>query len=156
LGLALCAAALADADVLRCARASADRLVNEMGAAGNIPSQWRETPAGAHLVDLIYTQNWATLGLQALAAVTGDQGYAEAAQRSLDLVCRIQDRSPAPHLHGCWRGLYDLDADDWGGGDLYEGGASSIYTGWTNAPLALALAFAASDASLASCLNNDG
>lgn len=32
-------------------------------------------------------------------------------------------------------------AAKWGGGDLFEGGANSIYTGWTNAPIALTMLF---------------
>ena len=35
--------------------------------------------------------------------------------------------------------MYDLRAGEWGGGDLFEGGQNSIYTGWTNAPIALGL-----------------
>jgi hypothetical protein len=131
---------------------SANVLLDAMAPLGNIPSQWRETPAGENLVDLVYTQNWATLGLQTLARVTGDAGYADAAARSLKLLTAIQDRSPEKHLSGCWRGLYDLDAGTWGGGDLYEGGANSIYTGWTNAPIALAIACALQETSLAGLL----
>jgi len=36
--------------------------------------------------------------------------------------------------------MYDLKADTWGGGDCYEGGANSIYTGWTNAPISICIA----------------
>ena len=32
--------------------------------------------------------------------------------------------------------MYDLDRAAWGGGDCVEGGAGSIYSGWTNAPIA--------------------
>lgn len=53
---------------------------------------------------------------------------------------RIQDRTQE-HLYGCWRGMYDLKTKTWGGGDCYKGGANSIYTGWTNAPLSCAIAF---------------
>ena len=38
--------------------------------------------------------------------------------------------------------MYDMKAKAWGGGNCYEGGAGSIYTGWTNAPIAWAVAFA--------------
>jgi len=36
--------------------------------------------------------------------------------------------------------MFDLNANSWGGGDRFEGGAGSIYTGWTNAPIASVIA----------------
>jgi hypothetical protein len=44
--------------------------------------------------------------------------------------------------------LYDTGPNAWGGGDRYEGGAGSIYSGWTNAPIALSFLFEATDRSL--------
>ena len=38
--------------------------------------------------------------------------------------------------------MYDLNAKSWGGGNRFEGGAASIYTGWTNAPISIALLLA--------------
>lgn len=35
--------------------------------------------------------------------------------------------------------MYDLQARSRGGGDPAEGGANSIYTGWTNAPISIGL-----------------
>jgi hypothetical protein len=35
--------------------------------------------------------------------------------------------------------MYDMVNGCWGGGDCHEGGANSIYTGWTNAPICSAL-----------------
>jgi hypothetical protein len=37
--------------------------------------------------------------------------------------------------------MFDLESKAWGGGNSYEGGAGSIYTGWTNAPTAWVMAF---------------
>ena len=124
------------------ARLFADSLLGQMDpATGNIPSEWgKEAPVGKHLVDLIYTMNWAALGLQSLAVLTGEAKYRQALEKALGLVVGIQDATPAAHLEGCWRGMYDLEAKAWGGGDCYEGGANSIYSGWTNAPLAIAIA----------------
>jgi len=124
------------------ARLFADRLLSQMDpASGNIPSEWgKEAPIGQHLVDLIYTMNWVVLGLQSLAALTDEAKYRQALVKTLDLVISIQDTTPAAHLNGCWRGMYDLGAKAWGGGDCFEGGASSVYSGWTNAPLAIAIA----------------
>ena len=50
---------------------------------------------------------------------------------------------PSPRFAGCWRGLYDTRAGAWGGGDHYAGGANSLYSGWTNAPISCAFLFAA-------------
>jgi hypothetical protein len=44
--------------------------------------------------------------------------------------------------------MYDLKARAWGGGDCYEGGANSIYTGWTNAPIAFTIAYELAGGSL--------
>ena len=118
--------------------------------SGNLPAEHCEAPAGAHLVDLIYTANWALLGLQAAAETTGDQAIAEAYRKLLALVVSIQDQSEHPAFRGCWRGMYDLRAGNWGGGDCYEGGQNSIYSGWTNAPVALALLFEAEGKSFVS------
>lgn len=40
---------------------------------------------------------------------------------------------------GSWQGMYDISLCRWAGGDRYEGGANSIYTGWTNTVIALAM-----------------
>jgi hypothetical protein len=50
-------------------------------------------------------------------------------------MAKTQDKSDSPIFNGCWRGMYDTKAQGWGGGDCYEGGAGSIYSGWTNAPI---------------------
>jgi hypothetical protein len=123
--------------VLDVARHACDLLVREQSPLGHFRSEHYETPAGEHLADLIYTQNWATLGLYHAARVLNSPAYEAACARSMDLLARIQDRSPEPWLKGCWRGLYDTQAGAWGGGDRVEGGQGSIYSGWTNAPIAL-------------------
>ena len=92
---------------------------------------------------------YALLGLQAAAGVTGDEAVREAYRKLLELLTAVQDRSDNPAFRGCWRGMYDLRAGEWGGGDLFEGGQNSIYTGWTNAPIALGLLLAADRTSLA-------
>ena len=98
----------------------------------------RETPVGKHLADLIYTVNWAVLGLREYGLIAGNK-YAAHVENMTALLCKIQDRSENLHFNGCWRGMYDVRSGTWGGGDLFEGGGSSIYTGWTNAPISLTL-----------------
>ena len=104
--------------------------------------------AAPHLADLIYTDNWAVLALHHLHLLTGDRAFLRSRDRALRFLAAIQDRSPSPHFAGCWRGLYDTRAGAWGGGDHYEGGANSLYSGWTNAPIAWAFLFAAGDGDL--------
>ena len=108
------------------------------GDNGNIPSEHDEAPCGSMLVDTIYTVNWAVMGLQVLKNI--DAEFSELYCKVLNLVCAIQDDSPEPWFRGCWRGMFDMESGTWGGGDCYEGGAGSIYTGWTNAPISSVIA----------------
>lgn len=118
-----------------------DRLLAQMDpVTGNLPAQHYEAPAGANLADTIYTLNWAVLALQNMSALDKGPQVSGAYEKILSLLLKIQDRTPEPHLYGCWRGMFDLDAGRWGGGDRFEGGANSIYSGWTNAPIPWAVA----------------
>ena len=83
--------------------------------------------------------NWAVLALQSLAAQSDKARFATAKDQVVALLLRIQDTTESPAFRGCWRGMYDLKAGGWGGGDRFEGGAGSVYTGWTNAPITIAL-----------------
>ena len=126
---------------LKTVRAFADKVVSVMDPkTGNLPARHYEAPVGDHLADTIYTLNWAVLGMQNAQKIDGK--YTAAYEKILDLLIQIQDTSAEPWLYGCWRGMYDLKAKAWGGGNCFEGGAGSIYTGWTNAPIAWAVAFA--------------
>ena len=64
----------------------------------------------------------------------------------------IQDTDPSPLCNGCWRGMFDLNTRQWGGGNRFEGGAASIYSGWTNAPISVALLLAREDRCLVDLL----
>ncbi len=127
-----------DQEYLELAKRIGKMIADKMDATGNIPAEHDEAPMGPHLVDTIYTVNWALVGLQELSQFCPE--FQTPFQKLLELVLKIQDKSPLPQYHGCWRGMFDLHANDWGGGDCYEGGAGSIYTGWTNAPIAIVLA----------------
>ena len=111
--------------------------------SGNLAAEHYEAPSGAALVDLIYTMNWLPGALQN-ANSTNDLR-----RKVFNLLLDIQDRSPSPTMFGCWRGMYDLDTHAWGGGDRIEGGAGSIYTGWTNAPLGIWMLLESQSLSLA-------
>lgn len=120
----------------------ADKIVEKMDpSTGNLPAEHYEAPCGAHLADLIYTVNWALLGLHAYQSINPNPKYREGFEKLLTFIIEIQDRTSMTQYHGCWRGMYDLKLKTWGGGDRYEGGAGSIYSGWTNAPIAWVLAY---------------
>lgn len=143
IGASHCLAAFGDdtsRDVLALYR---DRLLAKMDPeTGNLPAEHREAPRGARLADTIYTLNWALLGLGCARAVADDAGLADAENKLRALLLDIQDDAPEAHLNGAWRGMYDLETRSWGGGNCYEGGAGSIYSGWTNAPIGCCMAFA--------------
>jgi hypothetical protein len=142
IGSSLAAALLDHVPSLDTAKRSADVLLAKQDKkTGNIPSEWgREAPTGEHLVDLIYTQNWALLGLHFMASASDSATYQDGFDKAFGLVLKIQETSPETYLDGCWRGMFDLMTGSWGGGNRYEGGADSIYTGWTNAPIAILIA----------------
>ena len=140
MGNACCASAFGDECFYKEAKESADYILSIMSTEGMIPSEYAEAPVGKNLIDTIYTQNWCTIGLHSIWKLTGNSIYREAYERSVNLLARIQDRTPTSHLNGCWRGMYNMEQNTWGGGDLFEGGANSIYTGWTNAPISFVFA----------------
>lgn len=119
---------------------AAERILAKLDpATGTLPAEHEEAPKGKRLVDTIYTVNWSLLALQMAAQLTGDRRIVAAKEKQIKLLLAIQDRSDSDLFRGSWRGMFDLDAGQWGGGDCYEGGAGSIYTGWTNAPIGLGL-----------------
>ena len=113
-------------------------IVSKVTPQGNIPAEHYEAPVGKHLVDTIYTVNWALLGLQSLSSLCPE--FKGQFKKVMDLVLTIQDKSSEPQYAGSWRGMYDMEQRIWGGGDCFEGGAGSIYTGWTNAPISSVIA----------------
>lgn len=140
---------LEDERYLKTAERFGEIIRNKMVSNGNIPAEHYEAPTGENLVDTIYTANWALLGLQSLAALNGT--YRDMFLKLLDLVVSIQDKTPEKQFSGCWRGMYDLDTASWGGGNRFEGGSGSIYTGWTNAPISSVIAMELLKKDLFSC-----
>ena len=84
--------------------------------------------------DLLYTTNYAFLGLHETAAATGDPWLKQAEDRLADFLCRIQVRSTAhPYLDGVWMRGFDYDLwEYWGSSADLGWGAWSVEAGWTN------------------------
>jgi len=115
---------------------------------GHLLAEHTEAPPGEHVSDLIYTDNWAALALHHAARVFDDDRCRVALEKKLTFLASIQDTSDSPHFNGCWRGMFDTRTGQWGGGDKHEGGAGSIYSGWTNAPICWAFLMSRSGESL--------
>ena len=88
---------------------------------------------GDPVCDLLYTCNFALLGLHEAAAATGDAFYAQAEERLVRFLCRIQVRSERhPELDGGWFRAFDFRLWDYWASNADSGwGAWSIESGWT-------------------------
>lgn len=97
---------------------------------------------GEPACDLLYTTNYAFLGLHEAAAATGDDGLREAADRLAGFLCRIQVRSrEQPYLDGAWMRAFDYELwEYWGSSADLGWGAWSVESGWTNTWIAAVLA----------------
>jgi len=97
---------------------------------------------GDSLCDLLYTTNFAFVGLHEAAAATGDADLREAADRLAAFLCRIQVHSPEhPQLDGGWFRAFDFGRwDYWASNADLGWGAWSIESGWTQGWIAAILA----------------
>ncbi len=84
--------------------------------------------------DLLYTMNYAFIGLHEAVMATGDSHYRAVADQMADFFCRIQVRSTAhPYLDGAWMRGFDYELWDYFGSSADAGwGAWCIESGWTN------------------------
>lgn len=139
LGAVNCARKFPNGGFLDHAVKHADSIIEKIDPeTGIMPAEHHEAPQGAAFADLIYTLNWVLLGMRELDLLIPGK-YRKTVEHFINFICRIQDTSDSVRFNGCWRGMYDMVQDRWGGGDCHEGGANSIYTGWTNAPICAAL-----------------
>jgi hypothetical protein len=105
----------------------------------------REAPLiqanGDPLCDLLYTTNFAFLGLHEAAAATGETMYRDATAKLAEFLCRVQVRSTRrPELNGAWFRAFDFGRWDYWASNADAGwGAWSIETGWTQAWIAAVL-----------------
>jgi hypothetical protein len=97
---------------------------------------------GDPVCDLLYTANWALIGLHEAGLTTGDAKLKEAADRLTSFLCRIQVRSEAhPYLDGAWmRSFDDAKWEYWGSSADNGWGPWCVETGWTNSWIAAILA----------------
>jgi len=105
-----------------------------------------ETPLiqenGDPACDMLYSMNFAFLGLHEAVAATGDPTLAAAEDLIARFLCRIQVHSEAhPELDGAWFRSFDYDKwDYWGSSADIGWGAWSIESGWTQAWITSVLA----------------
>jgi len=85
--------------------------------------------------DLLYTSNFAFLGLHEAAAATGDAHYRQAENKLAEFLCRIQASSSLhPELDGAWFRAFDFRRwDYWGTNSDWGWGAWCTETGWMQA-----------------------
>jgi len=97
---------------------------------------------GDPVADMLYTSNFAFLGLHEAHAATGEEQYRRMADRLAEFLLRIQVRSEVhPELDGGWFRAFDFHRWDYWGSNADAGwGAWSIEVGWTQAWIPTVLA----------------
>ena len=87
---------------------------------------------GDTVCDLLYTCNFALIGLHEAAAATGDPIYRQAEDKLTRFLCRIQIRSEVrPELDGAWYRGFDFRRwEYWASNADWEWGAWCVETGW--------------------------
>jgi hypothetical protein len=97
---------------------------------------------GDPVADLLYTTNFAFLGLHEAAAATGEALFQDAADRLADFLCRCQVRSEErPEIDGAWFRAFDFSRWEPWGSDADAGwGAWAVESGWTQGWITTVLA----------------
>jgi len=94
------------------------------------------------IADMLYTSNFAFIGLHEAAAVTGDTTLTHAFEELRDFLIRIQVHAPAhPELDGAWFRAFDINRwEYWASNADLGWGAWAIETGWTQSWITSVLA----------------
>ncbi|MFA6816865.1 MAG: hypothetical protein WCS73_11290 [Lentisphaeria bacterium] len=89
---------------------------------------------GDPVSDLLYTVNFAFIGLYEAAIATNSPYYQSEVSKMADFLCRIQARSiDHPYLDGCWLRGFDDELWEFFGSSADTGwGAWCVESGWTN------------------------
>jgi hypothetical protein len=97
---------------------------------------------GDAVADMLYTCNFALIGLHEAAAATGDKFYSDAEDKLAKFLCRIQLRSEKhPELDGAWYRAFNFrNWDYWASNSDWEWGPWCTETGWTQPWIAGTLA----------------
>ncbi len=97
---------------------------------------------GDPLCDLLYTTNFAFIGLHEAAVATGEALFVDAQEKLAKFLCRIQVRSEVrPELDGAWFRAFDFRRWEYWASNADVGwGAWSIETGWTQGWITAVLA----------------
>ena len=93
--------------------------------------------------DLLYTTNFAYIGLHEAAAATDEAFYVNASDRLTEFLCRIQVRSDAhADLDGAWFRAFEFKRWEYWASNADAGwGAWSIESGWTQGWITAVLGF---------------
>ncbi len=88
---------------------------------------------GDPVSDLLYTTNFAFLGLHEAAAATGDKDIIAAGDKLAEFLCRVQVKSGTqPAVDGGWFRAFDFGRwEHWGSNADHGWGAWCIESGWT-------------------------
>lgn len=105
---------------------------------------------GDPVSDLLYTTNFAFLGLHEAIHATGDERIKQATDKLAEFLCRIQVKSDDhPELDGGWMRAFDYERfEHWGSNADHGWGAWAIETGWTQGWIASILALREMDVSI--------
>jgi len=105
---------------------------------------------GDRVTDLLYTTNFAFLGLHEAAAATGDKDIIAAQDKLARFLCRIQVKSDTqPVVDGGWFRAFDYGRwEHWGCNADHGWGAWCIESGWTQGWITSVLAMREMDTSL--------
>ena len=97
---------------------------------------------GDAVADMLYTCNFALIGLHEAAFATQDPFYSEAEEKLAKFLCRIQLRSEAhPELDGAWCRAFNFgNWQYWASNSDWEWGPWCTETGWTQPWIAGTLA----------------
>ncbi len=97
---------------------------------------------GDTVADLLYSCNFALIGLHEAAAATGEACYTEAEDRLARFLCRVQARSEVhPELDGAWYRAFDFGRwEYWASSADWEWGPWCMETGWSQPWIAGTLA----------------
>lgn len=95
---------------------------------------------GDPVADLLYTCNFAFLGLHEAAAATGEALYTNASDQLAEFLLRIQTRSERKELSGLWYRAFDFKRwEVWASDADGAWGAWCVETGWTQAWITMVL-----------------